>query len=77
MYLVQVESYSGYRRAERPVSFLFQGKRFLVKEVERSWVEEEVDLRAHRRIFVVSTRDGARFKLSYSARTDTWWLEEM
>lgn len=77
MYLVQVESYSGYRRAERPISFLFQGRRFMVDKVERSWVEEEADLRAHRRIFIVSTGDGRRFKLSYSERTDTWWLEEL
>ena len=74
---MQVESYSGYRRAERPISFLFQGKKLMVDEVERSWVEEEVDLRAHRRIFIVTTRDGGRFKLSYSERTDTWWLEEL
>ncbi len=77
MYLVQVESYAGYRRAERPTSFFFQGKRFLVEEVERSWVEEEADLRAHRRIFIVSTGDGGRYKLSYSESTDTWWLEEL
>ncbi len=77
MYLVQVESYSGYRGAERPISFLFQGRRFMVDEVERSWVEDEADLRAHKRIFIVTTRDGARFKLSYSERTDTWWLEEL
>lgn len=77
MYLVQVELYSGYRRAERPTSFLFQGKRFLVDEVERSWIEEEADLRAQRRIFVVCTKDGGRYKLSYSESTDTWWLEEL
>jgi len=77
MYLVQVESYAGYRRAERPTSFLFQGKRFSVEEVERSWTEEESDLRAQRRIFVVHTKDGGRYKLSYSESTDTWWLEEL
>jgi len=77
MYLVQVESYAGYRRAERPLSFTFQGGKFMVDEVERSWVEEEADLRAHWRIFIVRTREGARFKLSYSERTDTWWLEEL
>ena len=76
MYLIQVEAYSGYRRAERPVSFLFQGRRFLVEEVERSWTEEEADLRAQKRIFIVRTKDEGRYKLSYSERTDTWWLEE-
>jgi len=48
-----------------------------VEEVERSWTEEEADLRAQRRIFIVRTKDEGRYRLSYSERTDTWWLEEL
>ena len=66
-----VTCYSGRSYAERPASFVWQDKRYEVKEVEREWLEPG------ERHFMVLTDDDKRFKLCYSAGNDEWLLTEI
>jgi hypothetical protein len=36
---IQVEAYSGYKANERPVAFIFQGRRWEISEILDRWYE--------------------------------------
>ena len=54
---IEVAIYAGYRGAERPSSFLFEGSRIDVLGIVRTWVEEEHRTRAQKRFFIVNGSD--------------------
>jgi hypothetical protein len=68
---VLVTCYSGRSYADRPISFIWQGKRYEVKEVEKEWLEPG------ERHFVVKTEEPWRFELCYHETEDCWSLAEL
>jgi hypothetical protein len=65
---VQVECYSGSRYGERPLSFILDDERYVVKAVEKSWRTPSV---LH---FRVRTEDDQSFELAYREKTDEWHI---
>jgi len=68
---VHVESYSGSRYGERPLSFTLGDERHVVKVVEKSWRTPSA---LH---FRVRTEDDERFELTYHEKTDEWHIEKL
>lgn len=67
----EVTCYSGRSYADRPASFVWQGTRYEVKEVEREWQEPG------EKHFLVKTEDEKRFEICYHERQDSWSLIEI
>ncbi len=67
---IAVVCYSGRTYADRPASFVWQGKKYDVKQVEKEWLEPG------ERHFVVKTEDEKRFEICYHEREDSWSLRE-
>lgn len=65
---VEVVSYAGRRQAERPLSFVWQGRVHLVDRLEREWLGPRGP---H---FLVRSADGWRFHLSYRDAEAGWFL---
>ncbi len=65
---LQVNCYSGHIYAERPKSFLWQGKEYEVEQVERAWQEPG------ERHFQVRTGDNKFFRLCYNEKGKQWSL---
>ena len=78
--IVHVACYSGRSYADRPASFVWQDKKYEVKEIEREWLEP-----GERHFVVVTTsekvekseRDEKRFEICYYEREDSWSLREI
>ncbi len=68
---LKVNCYSGHTYAERPKSFLWEGREYEVKEIERAWQEPG------QRYFQVRTRDNKLFQLCYNETEDQWSLMEL
>jgi hypothetical protein len=64
-----VECYSGYAYAERPVAFVWQGRRYKVERVLKQWRAPEGPG------FRVITHEGAQFELLYNESTQEWTCE--
>lgn len=70
---IQVEAYSGYKANERPVAFVFQGRRWEISEILDRWYEG--GLNPEQPVvdyFKVKTADGSVFILRHEAKTDAW-----
>lgn len=65
---VAVECYSGYTFAERPMAFVWEGRRYRVERVLRQWRSPDGSG------FRVLTFDGAQFQLAYDKNQDRWFL---
>jgi len=63
---LKVNCYSGHTYAERPQSFLRQGKEYKVNEIEKAWQEPG------KRLFKVITDEGKLFELCYNEAEDQW-----
>ena len=61
-----VECHSGYRYAQRPVAFAWQGERKMVEAVLDQWLTPE------KRGFRVITPDQQIFELYYEVAADEW-----
>ena len=68
---LEVNCYSGHTYAERPESFVWEGVKYEVEEIERAWQEPG------ERYFQVKTRDNKLFKLCYNETEDQWSLTEL
>jgi len=68
---VSVTCYSGRTYAERPISFVWRGRKYVVKQVEKEWLEPG------ERSFTVKTKDGSTFILSHDQRSDAWTVIEI
>jgi len=68
---VRVSCYSGRIYADRPSSFVWQGVRYELKDIEKEWQEPG------ERHFQVLTQDEKRFKLCYNEGQDQWSLTEI
>ena len=70
----QVRCRSGYRGDEYPVGFTCQGEDHEVREVLESGIEEDSETRVRRRVFVVKTNKGLKFKLVQ--KDDGWYCSK-
>ena len=68
---VKVTCYSGHTYAERPKSFQWQGTKYEVETVEKSWREPGS------RLFQVKIKDNKRFRLCYDEIQKQWSLVEL
>lgn len=68
---LKVNCYSGHTYAERPKSFIWEGREYEVEEIERAWQEPG------KRHFQVSTRDNKLFRLCYNEIQKQWSLTEL
>ena len=74
---IQVTCYSGRRYADRPASFVWQGKHYEVNEVVKEWLEPR------QKHFTVRARDKKgekgerRFDIYYDEEEDSWSLREV
>jgi len=68
---VKVQCYSGYIYADKPRSFVWQGRELRVKSVDNAWREPG------KRLFKVVTHDDRVFELQYDETTDRWSAVEL
>jgi len=70
---VVVECYSGYKANERPVAFIYQGRRREIVEIIDRWYEGGIEpSKPPVDYFKVKTAEGEVFFLRYIALFDTW-----
>ena len=65
---VTVECYSGYTFAERPIAFVWDGRRHRVERVLKRWRSPDGPG------FRVLTANGVQFELTYGQARDEWSL---
>jgi hypothetical protein len=71
--VIKVEYYSGYKVNERPVAFVYQGKRWHVADIIDRWYEGEIKPgRPAMDYFKVRTAEGNEFLLRYNSLFDAW-----
>ena len=77
---ISVTCYSGRSYADRPASFVWQGRKYTAEKVEKEWQEPG------EKHFVVTTRGEEsgesekgekRFEICYHEREDSWSLIEI
>ena len=72
---IQVESHSGYKANEYPVSFYWENIRFEIQEIVDRWYEKGVnsDFPAAN-YFKVKTGDEKIYLLKHEVKKDQWFL---
>jgi hypothetical protein len=65
---IAVQTYAGYKGDERPVSFLRDGRIFLIVDIVDRWYDPDYDC------FKVLADDGRTYMLRYDMNADTWEL---
>ena len=75
LYSIEVSTYAGYKADERPLDFIFEGKKHEIKDIICQTCEEDISGGLSRR-YTVMTDEGLRFKLCYDENQDQWFLEE-
>jgi len=72
---IQVEAYSGYKANERPVAFIFHGRRMEISDILDRWYDGGIDPQAPViDYFKVKTADGNVFILRYETEADAWMM---
>jgi protein-tyrosine phosphatase len=71
---IEVTIYAGYRGAERPSSFLFEGSKIEVLEVLEMRVEEDHRTRMQKRFFIIRGSDHYVYTLYQDVGTAEWFL---
>ena len=69
--VIQVSCYSGYKADERPVTFVFRGRQFLVQEVIDRWYG------VINNYFKVLADDQKTYLIKYDQDVDEWTLEKI
>ena len=70
---IEVIAYSGHRGEETPRVIVLRQKKIEVVEILRRWIEEGIDDRTRRRVFMIKGSDGAIYKLFYDEKTMEWY----
>ena len=74
---VTVECYSGYRADEYPKAFIFENKRYEVKEVTDRWYQGDLNPEFPvSNYFKVVTSCGNMFILKHETESDEWFICE-
>ena len=63
---LKVICYSGHTYAERPESFIRQGNKYNIREIQREWREPG------KKYFQVRTENNKIFRLCYNETNDRW-----
>ena len=72
---IQVQCYAGYKAAETPRRFVWQGREIEVAEVLERWAQTgRAPEEAHTDCFIVAAEDGHRYLLSHDLGADEWRL---
>ena len=66
---MHVECYAGYRADERPLCFVFRGRRFEVDELDGRWYSPDASY------FRVRADDGNFYVLRHDEVQDSWTLD--
>jgi hypothetical protein len=70
---IRVECYSGYKANERPVAFVWEGRRWEVAEILDRWCEGgRTPDRPSVDYFKIKTSEGRVFLLRYLSLFDSW-----
>ena len=69
--IIQVECYSNYKYAQKPIAFTLQGKKYEIKRILKQWREAAKDF------FVVETPEQSQYTISYDEEGDSWHLEKI
>ncbi|HEY3278658.1 MAG TPA: hypothetical protein VGJ94_18725 [Syntrophorhabdaceae bacterium] len=70
---IEVECVSSYKAEERPVAFIFEGRRREIAEITDRWYEGEIDpTRPIVNYYKVRTTEGDLFLLRYLSLFDDW-----
>jgi hypothetical protein len=73
---IPVECYSGYKANERPVAFIFQGRRREVVEIVDRWIEGSTQSeRPEATYFKIRTSEGNVFLLRYLPVYAVWSIK--
>jgi len=75
--IIKVTCYSGRSYADRPVSFVWDQKRYEITKIEREWLEP-----GEKHFIVKATRSGStesekRLEICYHTQEDIWRLNEI
>ncbi len=73
---LEVTIYAGYRGAERPSSFIFEGSTIAVLEIVRTWVEEAHRTRVQKRYFIVKGSDQYLYTVYYDVGSGEWFYQD-
>jgi len=68
---ISVETYSGYKVAERPLAFTWKDRRIECKEVEDRWYGEDHEY------FKITGGDKRTYILRYDRKNDVWEIESI
>jgi len=66
---LKVETYSGYKADERPISFIIHNKKLMVEKIIDQWRTQEYDY------FKVLAEGGREYILKHDVRGDKWDFE--
>lgn len=75
LHSIKVSTYAGYKADERPLDFIFEGKKHKIKVIIDQTCEEDISGGLSRR-YTVMTDEGLRFKLCYDENQAQWFLED-
>lgn len=73
---IEVDSYSGHKGEEKPLSFILEGKRLRVTEILENRLVEDSLTRERRRVFRVKAEDGNVYSLVYVEVQEEWILND-
>ncbi|MDI6704558.1 MAG: hypothetical protein QME40_07805 [bacterium] len=74
---IKVKSYSGYKANERPTSFIFRDRHYIIDKIEKMWYEENIDTsQGRKRFFQVKSNDDTTYVICYDESTDQWLLKK-
>jgi hypothetical protein len=67
---LEVSCYSGHTYAERPATFVWRGRRYVVQRILKQWHSPQGPG------FHLVTVEGERFTLTYHKARDQWFLQQ-
>ena len=68
---IEVECYSGYKADEKPISFILNGKKYMVEKIIDQWRSPEFEY------FKVQADDDVAYLLRNDERNGEWTLEKI
>ena len=73
---IQVMAYSGYRGEETPRTIILHNKKIHVIEILQRWIEEGMEDRTSRRVFIFKGSDKTIHKIYYDEKEMGWFHKD-
>jgi hypothetical protein len=74
--IIRVDCYSGYKRGERPKTFILNNHKYRIDEIVDRWYEGGIEpQRPVLNYFKVRTIEGYIFLLRYNPKYDSWAIQ--